>query len=97
MSADSFHHQVENEIRKKKRLNDFKDFSMCVNMRGKSIEMQPSDFIDYKNDKGTCKDISAPLLTNVSVIKFKKDSTHMFWKESFIDDDFKDTEFFEKR
>ena len=39
---------------------------------------------------------SAPLSTNVSVIKFKKDSTRMFWKESFIDGDFKDTEFFKK-
>ena len=45
MSADSFHHSVEEEIRSKKRLYDFQDFVDCVNNRGSADIMKPEDFL----------------------------------------------------
>jgi len=41
MSADSFHHQVELEIKKKSELNDFADFMSCVsNAHKEQVEIK---------------------------------------------------------
>lgn len=53
MSADSFHHQVELSLKRKKRVYDFKDFLNCVqNSNSKKvnlIEMQLQDFYEWKD------------------------------------------------
>ena len=69
MSADSFHHLVENEIREKKRMYHFDDFVNCVENCGVAIQMKPEDFIDYRNEKGSGKDVNCPLLQKISVIQ----------------------------
>ena len=46
MSVDSFHHLVEEHIRKKKYLYDFNDYVDCVEKSGIAIKMQASDFFD---------------------------------------------------
>ena len=96
MSADSFHHSVEEEIRSKKKLYSFKDFVSCVEKRAESIIMEPEDFFDFKNEKGSGKDIECPLLNSLSVIKFLKGSTKMFFKKNF-DDEFQQGEFLKKK
>ena len=64
MSAESFHHYVEEEIRSKKRLYDFQDFVDCVNNRGSADIMKPEDFFEDVNEKGSSKDVICPLLQN---------------------------------
>ena len=96
MSADSFHHAVEEEIRAKKNLYSFRDFVSCVEKRGKSVIMKPEDFYDYKNEKGSGKDIKCPLLNSLSVIKFLKGSTKMYWKNDFYDE-YQQGEFLKKK
>ena len=48
MSADSFHHAVEQEIRRKRNLLDFKDFEDTTNATGISIVMDAKDFRCYE-------------------------------------------------
>ena len=50
MSADSFHHQVEQGMRQKKRVEDFQDFIDIVNKCGISLVMNFDDF--FKIPKG---------------------------------------------
>ena len=81
MAADSFHAEVENELRKKKYLYDFGDFVSAVNNRGSAAVMTPNDFKYFMKELsfGT-RNVNYPLLTNVKEVMFKKDYTKMFWK-----------------
>ena len=97
MSADSFHHSVEEEIRQQKKLYDFHGFVRYVSRRGTAVEMKPCDFIDYKKEKGTTNDMVLPLLANVTVLQFRKNSTKFYWKESFNDIEFKESEFLKRK
>ena len=49
MSADSFHHLIEDQIRSRGKLNDFNDYVVCVDDVVIAVEMQPSDFLDLRN------------------------------------------------
>ena len=96
MRADSFHHTVEDEIRKK-ILYDFQDFVDCVNERGNAVTMETNEFYDFKNEKGSGKDVQCPLLKTVSVIQLRNGSAKLFWKESFNEEVFKESEFLKKK
>ena len=95
MSADSFHHEVEKAMRKKKKLFDFEDFSACVSVQGTAVEMKAEDFIDYKNrlSRPPSKDVNYPYLKDVSVAEFRYGSTKLFWKTSHSDPEFKSGQF----
>ena len=97
MSADSFHHSVEEEIRKKKSLYDFDDFVECVQNQGIAIVMNAESFSDFKNEKGCGKDIKVPYLKNICEIQFRKGSTKIFWKESFEETVHRESEFLKKK
>ena len=97
MSADSFHHLVESEIRTKGKLYDFDDFVDCVDKRGTAIQMESNEFFEYENEKGTAKDIKTPLLKDISVVQFRRASTKMYYKNRFDDDEFKEAEFMKKK
>ena len=45
------------------------DFVNCVENCGVAIQMKPEDFIDYRNEKGSGKDVNCPLLQKTSVIQ----------------------------
>ncbi|CAG9773648.1 unnamed protein product [Ceutorhynchus assimilis] len=53
MSADSFHHQVEQSMRKFKKIYDFNDFKKAVSNANSSrvnvLEMELTDFFDWKD------------------------------------------------
>ena len=54
MSADSFHAQVEKEMRK--RLYDFNVFEGGVSKSGVAVEMKAEDFFNFRNHLSTGKD-----------------------------------------
>ena len=56
MAADAFHKQVEDEMRKKKNVLDFRDFRDCINARGIALEMLLEDFYDFKSKLSKGKD-----------------------------------------
>ena len=96
MSADSFHHQVEEAMRKKKNLYDFADFSR-VSKSGIAVEMTVEDFFDFRNNLSSGKDTFYLYLKDVSVAQFRKGYTKIYWKESHLDTDFEQGEFIMKK
>ena len=97
MSADSFHHQVEDKIRRKKYLYDFNDYVDCVDSAGKALLMRPEDFFDFRSYQSKAKDINYPNLSEISEIQFRKGETKMFWKTSFGESDYQSGEFLQKK
>ena len=84
MSADSFHHQIELLMKKKKRVDNFADFKSIINQRGIAIDIDYSDFFNYPRgvSQGKFAD-SKPKLKDIQVVKFLKGSKHIYWKTSF--------------
>ena len=82
MSVDSFHHQVEDKIRRKKYLYDFNDYVDCVDSAGKALLMTPKDFFDFKSYQSKAKDTNYRNLSEVLEIQFHKGETKIFWKTS---------------
>ena len=85
MSADSFHHMVEKSIKAKGKLYDFADFVDCVNEYGEAIEMAPSDFMQYRKELGSGKDVNTPKLRKLSLVQFQRRSQDLFFKREFSD------------
>ena len=49
MSADSFHHKVEGEMKKMKNVFDWSDFTRCVQKAGQIVEMDIQDFKEHES------------------------------------------------
>ena len=92
----SFHHQIEENIRRKKKLYDFNDYVECVEKGGMSIEMKSEDFLDISSGKSSGKDVRCPRIADISEIVFKKGNTKMFWETSFSDTTYQSSEFLQK-
>ena len=89
MSADSFHHQTEKEMRSKKNVYNFNDFEKIIESKGCKQPMMEGDFYDWENGLSQEKFASSmPLLCNTKVVMFKKSKTKMFWKESYPQEEF---------
>ena len=93
MAVDSFHHQVEEGIRKRRYLYDFNDYIQVVNLCGNAIEMSHEDFYDFRNYKSNGKDKNHPLIADIPVVQFRKSDTRIYWKTSFEGSEFKSGQF----
>ena len=47
MSADSYHHLVEEGMNEKKNIYDFQEFVDVLKINGEAIVMKSSDFLDF--------------------------------------------------
>ena len=74
MSADSFHHLIESDIRARKFLYDFQDFLSVIEENGQAMSMHSNDFTDYTSRKSDGKYTYHPLLDDVKVVQFQKGS-----------------------
>ena len=99
MSADSFHSSVEKQMRRKKKILDFEDFSKCISASGVAQEMNPEDFYDFKNhlSRPPGQDVNYPLLKDVAVAQFRYGSTKLYWKERHEGGEFKNGDFIRKK
>ena len=99
MSADNFHHQVENQMKLKDKVYDFNDFVDCVSTVGEAILMTHSDFKNFEKglSQGKAAKETTPLLAKVKVAQFRKNSTSLFYKESLNDKDFKEAFFLQQK
>jgi len=91
-------HQVEQEMRRRKRVEDFQDFVKIVDSCGKSLLMDFSDFFEIPKGlsqaKYTC---NKPKLENVQLVKFFRGSVEMFWKTSYAEKEFKSSRFLQTK
>lgn len=95
MSADSFHHQVEQSLKKMGKVFDFDDFKSAVNNANSSKvdvkDMTINDFFDWKDfsSKYKIQRINPkPYLQDMSHLLFKEGEYVMWYKNNFLDDDF---------
>ena len=93
MFADSFHHQVEDKMRRKKYLYDFNDYVDSIDSAGKALLMRPEDFFDFKSYQSKAKDANYP---DLSEIQFCKGKAKVFWK-TFGESDYQSGEFLQKK
>ena len=97
IAADSFQHQVEEGIRKRCYLYDFNDYIQVVNLCGNAIEMSHEDFYDFRNYKSNGKHLNYLLIADISVVRFQKNDTRIYWKNSFEESEFKSGQFLQKK
>lgn len=90
MSADSFHHLVENELRKAKTVNDFSDFVNVVQKThgNRTIvkEMKVNDFKNFKDHSSYARISKArprPYLDKIVSAQFTRGSKKLEYKCDF--------------
>ena len=74
MSADNFHHMVEQEMNAMDKVYDFTDFVKCVSIVGESIIMSHTDFYQYESGLSESKlsKSTRPYLADVSDVQFRR-------------------------
>ena len=84
MYAYSFHHIVEQRLKKEGNVFDFNAFIRIINFKGETLELLPTDFI-YPRGITTGKYASEkPKLEIIRVTQFRKDDEEMFWNEEMF-------------
>ena len=80
MSADNFHHQVEQRMRQRKNVEDFQIFFVdVVSSCGQSLVMKCNDFFDFpKGVSQASYTRENPKLEQLQVIKFERGSKKIF-------------------
>ena len=79
-------------------MEDFQDFIELVNSSGKSLVMEFKDFLDFPRGVSQGKYTQGkPKLEDIQVVLFKRGSDKIFWKSSHSENDFKDSQFLQKK
>ena len=99
MSADSFHHRIESEMKKMKDVCDWSDFKKCVQNAGQYVEMEIEDFKNHESGltQSKASKETRPLLDTISVVHFEKGSFDLSFKTSHSDSEFKKSIFLQKK
>ena len=99
MSADSFHHRIESEMKKMKDVCDWSDFKKCVQNAGQYVEMEIEDFKNHESGltQSKASKETRPLLDTISVVRFEKGSFDLSFKTSHSDSEFKKSIFLQKK
>ncbi|KAG1936336.1 hypothetical protein F2P79_018678 [Pimephales promelas] len=99
MSADSVHHGVEQEMRKRPGgyVFDFEDFvSVVASSNSKKvevIEMENANVLKWKDGHSAAKTKKAPKLSQMAEIQLRCGSRSLFFKHSHRDCDFPELDF----
>ena len=74
MSADAFHHRVEQLISKNKHVYDFEEYAACVAKAGKAVRMTCNDFQEWENklSQGKVSKDTRPYLDDVVIARFTR-------------------------
>lgn len=97
MSADSFHHKVENQMRHAKNVYDFDEFEALVSACGIPLRMKAEDFQQWKNESTTAKGVQKPQLHPLKQVKFVKGETALHYKTDHNSTTWNRVEFLKKK
>ncbi|KAF0695234.1 Uncharacterized protein FWK35_00038743, partial [Aphis craccivora] len=102
MSADSFHHQVEQSLKHQKKTYDFEDFVKAVGAANKSrVDLKIMNYfdfylwIDYKSQQKISKSTNRVLLKDVVSIKAVRDKFILYTKCNF-EEEYSELDFLKK-
>lgn len=100
MSADSFHHQIENSLKKMGKVYDFNDFCTAVQEANKShVTMKVMDHVDFYKwldySSGIkLKDATRPRLADIVCLKAVRGAFTLQYKKTYEEDEpYKDLNF----
>ena len=90
MSADSFHHKVEGEMKKTKNVCDWSDFTKCVQKAGQIAEMDIQDFKEHESGltQSKASKETRPLLDTITAVRFEEGSFALNYKTSHSDQEY---------
>ena len=98
MSADSFHHQVEMAIKRKRRLDNFMDFVVAVKSKGEALVLNYKDFLTIPREVSQGDFAKKkPKLEDVRFVKFTRGSYEMFWKTGYSQVEFNSAQFLQRK
>ncbi|CAM4572758.1 unnamed protein product [Leuciscus chuanchicus] len=103
MSADSFHHGVEQEMRHRPGgvVFDFDDFlSVVANSNSRKVEvveLKNDDIRAWMNGHSAAKTKKMPRLAELKVVQLRRGSRSMFVKKSHGEEDFIELDFLQKK
>ena len=101
MSADYFHKQVEEAMKRKKDVEDWTDFIYCISKAGGiPLAMDITDFKNFRSglSHGKTSLETKPLLENVAVAQFRKGSVKSwFYKKNHTDASFEEHTFLQSK
>lgn len=103
MSADSFHHGVEKEMRKRPggAVLDFEDFKNVIasSNSGKVnvVEMKSTNILAWRAGHSQVKIKNAPNLSGMAVIQLRRGSRAMYFKLSHDEEEFTQLDFLMKK
>lgn len=105
MSADSFHHGVEQQMRNRPGgvVFDFEDFISVVassnSRKVDVVQLQNANVLDWRNGHSTAKVKKAqtPKLGEMSEIQVRRGSKNLFYKLSHIETEFTELDFLTKK
>lgn len=104
MSADSFHHQVEESIKRHKNIYDFMDFEEIIRQSNSNVvvkSMQPADFADWKDFSSAAKlkkMSPRPNLSNIKLLRATKGAYYLQYKTTYgEDEEFKKLDFLQQK
>ena len=100
MSADSAHAEIEEAMKVKKQVFDFRDFVECVDTTScKAFEMKTVNFRQWVSGTSQYKlrqSEDRPMLANISVAEFRRGSSEFFYKNSHQSNEFASFNFLKK-
>ncbi|KAK5916171.1 hypothetical protein CesoFtcFv8_001693 [Champsocephalus esox] len=101
MSADSFHHGVEQEMKSRPGgvIYDFDDFLSVVGNSKKVevVELKNEGIRDWTDGHSAVKSKKLPKLADLKVVQLRRGSRSMFVKISQEEEDFTELDFLQKK
>ena len=103
MSADSVHHGVEQEMKRRPGgfIHDFEDFLSVVKSSNSKkmevVEMTNDNIMDWASGQSTAKLRKAPKLANLKVIQLRRGSRSMWVKTTHGQEQFVEVDFLKKK
>ena len=99
MSADSFHHRVEAEMKRMKNVCYWDDFKKCVSNAGNYVEMKIEDFKKHESRllQSKLSKETRPRLENICAVRFEKGSYELNFKYSHSENEYKKAIFLQKK
>ena len=94
MSADSFHHLIEQGLKNAGKVQNFSDFVNIVEKYGKAHVMRIDDFLSIP--RGVSNGAfakSKPHLEDVRTMEFRRGSFRLYWKTTHIQKNYHSSEF----
>ena len=82
MSADSYHHMVEQSMKEMGKVYDFDDWLKSLGQNGQALILEGNDCLMIKKGLSQGRHTSIPYIEDIQQAQFIKGSSKLFWKKN---------------